>query len=182
MEIFVVRVSQFSRADTVRCVKSCQPNDITCILDPIQSFSHTGESLTQSQSDRGFDRQVGPDLGLTSARLPPTPSITVWVAGSHRSHVWAHGAARWGVCVNRPHRSAGSSGWFQPIKPLSETHTAEQRPSHSAHSYAGGRSGWWTTPLCWSPFRCNQRRSAPALRTQNTESLTFHKQMNWSQP
>ncbi|KAG9334931.1 hypothetical protein JZ751_006253 [Albula glossodonta] len=33
--------SQFSRADTVRCVKSCQPNDITCILDPIQSFSHT---------------------------------------------------------------------------------------------------------------------------------------------
>ncbi|KAG5845165.1 hypothetical protein ANANG_G00135940 [Anguilla anguilla] len=37
--------SQINQADTVRCVKSCQPNDITCILDPIHSISHTFISL-----------------------------------------------------------------------------------------------------------------------------------------
>ncbi|KAJ8262359.1 hypothetical protein GJAV_G00165530 [Gymnothorax javanicus] len=34
-----------SQADTVRCVKSCLPNDITCILDPVHSISHTFISL-----------------------------------------------------------------------------------------------------------------------------------------
>uniref|UniRef100_A0A8C2KUR0 Fibulin 1 n=1 Tax=Cyprinus carpio TaxID=7962 RepID=A0A8C2KUR0_CYPCA len=33
------------RADFIRCVKSCQPNDISCMLNPILSFSHTAISL-----------------------------------------------------------------------------------------------------------------------------------------
>ncbi|KAJ8401391.1 hypothetical protein AAFF_G00386220 [Aldrovandia affinis] len=37
--------SQVSRSDTMRCIKSCPPNDIDCILDPIHSVSHTVISL-----------------------------------------------------------------------------------------------------------------------------------------
>uniref|UniRef100_A0A672NYB0 Fibulin-1 n=1 Tax=Sinocyclocheilus grahami TaxID=75366 RepID=A0A672NYB0_SINGR len=33
------------RADIIRCVKSCQPNDISCMLNPILSISHTAISL-----------------------------------------------------------------------------------------------------------------------------------------
>ncbi|XP_060770559.1 fibulin-1 isoform X5 [Neoarius graeffei] len=33
------------RSDIIRCVKSCQPNDITCVLDPVHSVSHTVISL-----------------------------------------------------------------------------------------------------------------------------------------
>ncbi|XP_065133436.1 fibulin-1 isoform X1 [Paramisgurnus dabryanus] len=33
------------RADITRCVKSCQPNDISCILNPILTISHTAISL-----------------------------------------------------------------------------------------------------------------------------------------
>ncbi|XP_051978847.1 fibulin-1-like isoform X1 [Xyrauchen texanus] len=33
------------RADIIRCVKSCQPNDISCVLNPIHSTSHTAISL-----------------------------------------------------------------------------------------------------------------------------------------
>ncbi|MCJ8736093.1 hypothetical protein PDJAM_G00254990 [Pangasius djambal] len=33
------------RSDIIRCIKSCQPNDITCVLDPIHSVSHTVISL-----------------------------------------------------------------------------------------------------------------------------------------
>uniref|UniRef100_A0A673G9M1 Fibulin-1 n=1 Tax=Sinocyclocheilus rhinocerous TaxID=307959 RepID=A0A673G9M1_9TELE len=33
------------RADIIRCVKSCQPNDISCVLNPILSISHTAISL-----------------------------------------------------------------------------------------------------------------------------------------
>uniref|UniRef100_H2UYG2 Fibulin-1 n=1 Tax=Takifugu rubripes TaxID=31033 RepID=H2UYG2_TAKRU len=32
-------------SDTIRCVKSCQPNDMACVLDPIHSLSHTVISL-----------------------------------------------------------------------------------------------------------------------------------------
>ncbi|XP_015244924.1 PREDICTED: fibulin-1-like [Cyprinodon variegatus] len=43
------RVGQTSqrleRSDTIRCIKLCQPNDITCALDPIVSLSHTFISL-----------------------------------------------------------------------------------------------------------------------------------------
>uniref|UniRef100_A0A8C9QWK0 Fibulin-1 n=1 Tax=Scleropages formosus TaxID=113540 RepID=A0A8C9QWK0_SCLFO len=33
------------RSDIIRCVKSCQPNDISCILDPVHSVSHTVISM-----------------------------------------------------------------------------------------------------------------------------------------
>ncbi|GAA6092440.1 fibulin-1 isoform X1 [Tachysurus ichikawai] len=33
------------RSDIIRCIKSCQPNDITCVLDPVHSVSHTVISL-----------------------------------------------------------------------------------------------------------------------------------------
>ncbi|XP_051545941.1 fibulin-1-like isoform X2 [Myxocyprinus asiaticus] len=35
-----------NRADIIRCVKSCQPNDISCVLNPVLSVSHTAISLT----------------------------------------------------------------------------------------------------------------------------------------
>ncbi|KAF3688569.1 Fibulin-1 [Channa argus] len=38
-------VTRLGRSDTIRCVKSCQPNDIACVLDPTQSVSHTSISL-----------------------------------------------------------------------------------------------------------------------------------------
>uniref|UniRef100_A0A8C7H879 Fibulin-1 n=1 Tax=Oncorhynchus kisutch TaxID=8019 RepID=A0A8C7H879_ONCKI len=37
--------ARVERSDTIRCVKSCQPNDIGCVLDPVHSISHTVISL-----------------------------------------------------------------------------------------------------------------------------------------
>uniref|UniRef100_A0A8C6NY29 Fibulin-1 n=1 Tax=Nothobranchius furzeri TaxID=105023 RepID=A0A8C6NY29_NOTFU len=37
--------ARLERSDTVRCVKSCQPNDIACVLDPTHSVAHTFISL-----------------------------------------------------------------------------------------------------------------------------------------
>ncbi|XP_072528351.1 fibulin-1 isoform X2 [Salminus brasiliensis] len=37
--------ARVDRSDTIRCIKSCQPNDITCVLDPVHSVSHTVISL-----------------------------------------------------------------------------------------------------------------------------------------
>ncbi|KAB0396628.1 hypothetical protein E2I00_020158, partial [Balaenoptera physalus] len=36
--IFVLRQE---KTDTVRCIKSCRPNDVTCVLDPVHTISHT---------------------------------------------------------------------------------------------------------------------------------------------
>lgn len=33
------------KTDTVRCIKSCRPNDVTCVLDPVHTISHTVVSL-----------------------------------------------------------------------------------------------------------------------------------------
>uniref|UniRef100_A0A5F8GYV9 Fibulin-1 n=1 Tax=Monodelphis domestica TaxID=13616 RepID=A0A5F8GYV9_MONDO len=33
------------KTDTVRCIKSCRPNDVTCVLDPVHTISHTVISL-----------------------------------------------------------------------------------------------------------------------------------------
>nr|XP_023395780.1 fibulin-1-like [Loxodonta africana] len=33
------------KTDTVRCVKSCRPNDVTCVLNPVHTISHTVISL-----------------------------------------------------------------------------------------------------------------------------------------
>uniref|UniRef100_A0A6Q2XYH5 Fibulin-1 n=1 Tax=Esox lucius TaxID=8010 RepID=A0A6Q2XYH5_ESOLU len=37
--------ARIERSDTIRCVKSCQPNDISCVLDPVHSVSHTVISM-----------------------------------------------------------------------------------------------------------------------------------------
>uniref|UniRef100_A0A3B4D1V6 Fibulin-1 n=1 Tax=Pygocentrus nattereri TaxID=42514 RepID=A0A3B4D1V6_PYGNA len=37
--------ARVDRSDTIRCIKSCQPNDISCVLDPVHSISHTVISL-----------------------------------------------------------------------------------------------------------------------------------------
>ncbi|XP_068168640.1 fibulin-1 isoform X1 [Antennarius striatus] len=36
---------RLERSDTVRCIKTCQPNDVACVLDPTHSVSHTFISL-----------------------------------------------------------------------------------------------------------------------------------------
>uniref|UniRef100_A0A3Q4ABH0 Fibulin-1 n=1 Tax=Mola mola TaxID=94237 RepID=A0A3Q4ABH0_MOLML len=38
-------LARLERSDTVRCIKSCQPNDVACVLDPTHSVSHTFISL-----------------------------------------------------------------------------------------------------------------------------------------
>uniref|UniRef100_A0A665UB60 Fibulin-1 n=1 Tax=Echeneis naucrates TaxID=173247 RepID=A0A665UB60_ECHNA len=36
---------RLERSDTIRCIKSCQPSDVACVLDPTHSVSHTFISL-----------------------------------------------------------------------------------------------------------------------------------------
>ncbi|KAM8892292.1 fibulin-1 isoform 1-T1 [Spinachia spinachia] len=36
---------RLQRSDTIRCIKSCPPNDVACVLDPMHSVSHTFISL-----------------------------------------------------------------------------------------------------------------------------------------
>ncbi|XP_030282666.1 fibulin-1 isoform X1 [Sparus aurata] len=38
-------VARLQRSDTVRCIKTCQPKDVACVLDPMLSVSHTFISL-----------------------------------------------------------------------------------------------------------------------------------------
>lgn len=38
-------VTRLERSDTIRCIKTCQPNDVACVLDPTHSISHTFISL-----------------------------------------------------------------------------------------------------------------------------------------
>ncbi|XP_056273173.1 fibulin-1 [Pseudoliparis swirei] len=38
-------VPKLQRSDTIRCIKSCLPNDVACVLDPMHSVSHTFISL-----------------------------------------------------------------------------------------------------------------------------------------
>lgn len=37
--------ARVSRSDTIRCIKSCKPNDVACILEPVHSVSHTVISM-----------------------------------------------------------------------------------------------------------------------------------------
>ncbi|KAM4618569.1 fibulin-1 isoform 1-T1 [Polymixia lowei] len=38
-------VAKVERSETIRCVKSCQPNDVACVLAPVHSVSHTVISM-----------------------------------------------------------------------------------------------------------------------------------------
>ena len=44
------------KTDTVRCIKSCRPNDVACMLDPVHTVSHTVVSLP---TFREFTRPEG---------------------------------------------------------------------------------------------------------------------------
>ncbi|XP_050929160.1 fibulin-1 isoform X2 [Lates calcarifer] len=37
--------ARLERSDTIRCIKTCQPSDVACVLDPTHSVSHTFISL-----------------------------------------------------------------------------------------------------------------------------------------
>lgn len=41
----IFRLQRIQLSDTIRCIKSCQPNDVACVLDPTHSLSHTFISL-----------------------------------------------------------------------------------------------------------------------------------------
>lgn len=45
--VFVLsfRAARLERSDTIRCIKTCQPSDVACVLDPTHSVSHTFISL-----------------------------------------------------------------------------------------------------------------------------------------
>ncbi|XP_010408511.2 fibulin-1 isoform X1 [Corvus cornix cornix] len=36
---------RLEKTDTIRCIKSCRPNDVSCLLDPVHTISHTVISL-----------------------------------------------------------------------------------------------------------------------------------------
>ncbi|XP_064373074.1 fibulin-1 isoform X1 [Dromaius novaehollandiae] len=36
---------RLEKTDTIRCIKSCRPNDVSCVLDPVHTISHTVISL-----------------------------------------------------------------------------------------------------------------------------------------
>ncbi|XP_025026559.1 fibulin-1-like [Python bivittatus] len=44
MSFLSIRV-RHEKTDTVRCIKSCRPNDANCVLDPVHTISHTVISL-----------------------------------------------------------------------------------------------------------------------------------------
>lgn len=57
------------KTDTVRCIKSCRPSDVSCVLDPVHTISHTVVSLP---TFREFTRPEGecqlprPGIGMGS--------------------------------------------------------------------------------------------------------------------
>lgn len=56
--VFVLsfRMARLQLSDTIRCMKTCQPNDVACVLDPTHSVSHTFISLP---TFREFTRPEG---------------------------------------------------------------------------------------------------------------------------
>lgn len=56
MFVLSFRVARLERSDTIRCIKTCQPNDVACVLDPTHSVSHTFISLP---TFREFTRAEG---------------------------------------------------------------------------------------------------------------------------
>ncbi|XP_017384960.1 fibulin-1 isoform X4 [Cebus imitator] len=57
------------KTDTVRCIKSCRPNDVTCVFDPVHTISHTVVSLP---TFREFNRPE--EIIFLRAITPPHPA------------------------------------------------------------------------------------------------------------
>uniref|UniRef100_A0A7N4P1Z1 Fibulin-1 n=1 Tax=Sarcophilus harrisii TaxID=9305 RepID=A0A7N4P1Z1_SARHA len=65
---------QNEKTDTVRCIKSCRPNDVICVLDPVHTISHTVISLPTfrefTRPEGGpWDGAFGECNGIASARM-----------------------------------------------------------------------------------------------------------------
>uniref|UniRef100_A0A2I3TK77 Fibulin-1 n=1 Tax=Pan troglodytes TaxID=9598 RepID=A0A2I3TK77_PANTR len=60
---------QQEKTDTVRCIKSCRPNDVTCVFDPVHTISHTVISLP---TFREFTRPE--EIIFLRAITPPHPA------------------------------------------------------------------------------------------------------------
>uniref|UniRef100_A0A7N9CF35 Fibulin-1 n=1 Tax=Macaca fascicularis TaxID=9541 RepID=A0A7N9CF35_MACFA len=60
---------QQEKTDTVRCIKSCRPNDVTCVFDPVHTISHTVISLP---TFREFTRPE--EIIFLRAITPPQPA------------------------------------------------------------------------------------------------------------
>jgi hypothetical protein len=56
------------KSDTVRCIKSCRPTDITCVRDPVHTISHTVISLPTFREFTGPEGEWSPCGAL---RLAP---------------------------------------------------------------------------------------------------------------
>lgn len=77
------------KTDTIRCIKSCRPNDVTCVLAPVHTISHTVVSLP---TFREFTRPEGewplprPGTGRRLGKLPgqatPLPELRAWPEGA----------------------------------------------------------------------------------------------------
>ncbi|KAK2121795.1 hypothetical protein P7K49_003181 [Saguinus oedipus] len=59
------------KTDTVRCIKSCRPNDVTCVFDPVHTISHTVVSLP---TFREFSRPEGEWKGVG---VPGSPGASL---------------------------------------------------------------------------------------------------------
>ncbi|XP_005994037.1 fibulin-1 isoform X1 [Latimeria chalumnae] len=62
------------RTETIRCIKSCQPNDANCILDPVHTISHTVISLPTFREftkpeEIVFLRAISPSFPTSSADI-----------------------------------------------------------------------------------------------------------------
>uniref|UniRef100_A0A8I5NDA0 Fibulin-1 n=1 Tax=Papio anubis TaxID=9555 RepID=A0A8I5NDA0_PAPAN len=60
---------QQEKTDTIRCIKSCRPNDVTCVFDPVHTISHTVISLP---TFREFTRPE--EIIFLRAITPPQPA------------------------------------------------------------------------------------------------------------
>lgn len=57
MHLSLISLSvRLEKTDTIRCIKSCRPNDVNCVLDPVHTISHTVISLP---TFREFTRPEG---------------------------------------------------------------------------------------------------------------------------
>lgn len=63
MFVLSFSVARLERSDTIRCIKTCQPNDVACVLDPTHSVSHTFISLP---TFREFTRAEGSHQSIFS--------------------------------------------------------------------------------------------------------------------
>uniref|UniRef100_A0A8C9FJ77 Fibulin-1 n=1 Tax=Pavo cristatus TaxID=9049 RepID=A0A8C9FJ77_PAVCR len=95
---------RLEKTDTIRCIKSCRPNDVNCVLDPVHTISHTVISLPTFREftrpegkwfqplsvPTGVVRQVRPIVGPFHAILKLEMNYVMGGVVSHRNIVNVH--------------------------------------------------------------------------------------------